>query len=135
MVWEEYKMSEDICSGCGAHPIGGSCLFWKYISKEICEKFRKEFEETPTRTYQSSPSEFVCVVRILCGFDYSVDPEIKPTGTHYKYSKITSTIKNRAWMIKSTQSITREEYENFIKEKNKKRTTLSKFVPPHNPWI
>ena len=114
---KELKNSENICSGCGFHPIGGACLMWKYINKEICEQFRKEIDEVPIRTYQSPSPEFTCVVRVLCGFDYSVDPKIIPTGTYYKYSKITSMLINGLFMIKSKQSITKEEYEDFIKIK------------------
>lgn len=129
-------MSEIICRGCSWKPYGGSCLIWKYLSPEICRLLKEDSDRTPLRTYQSPQLESVNVVRVLCGFDYSTDPEIEPTGIHYKYSKVKSVMKVGEWITISSIQITREEYEVFIKEEeeNKNKVTLSQFTPPPNPW-
>ena len=110
-------MTEDVCRNCSWKSFGAGCVLWKYLSPEICRLLKEDSDRIPLRTYQSPPLESVNVVRILCGFDYSSDPEIKPTGTYYKYSKITSVMNNRYWIIKSRESITEKEYNDFNKEK------------------
>ena len=129
-------MSEDVCRDCSWKPFGGSCLVWKYLSPEICKQIKEEIDKIPIRGYQSPPLESVNVVRVLCGFDYSVDPEIEPTGTYYKYSKVKSVMRVKEWITISSIQITKEEYEAFIKEEeeNKNKVTLSQFTPPSNPW-
>ena len=108
-------MSEEICRGCVWKPSGGSCLVWKYMTPEICKEVKDEIANMPLRFAQSIPREYVNVVKVLCGFDYSADPEIKPTGTYYKYSKIESVLRDGI-LIKSSTPITEQEYEAFIRE-------------------
>lgn len=112
-------MIEEVCMGCGWKTSGGACLMWKYISPEICKQLNDEIDNIPLRAHQSLPLESVNVIRVLCGFNYSADPEIKPTGTYYKYSKIHSIMKGGEWITISRESITRGEYEAFLKDSEK----------------
>lgn len=129
-------MSEEICSGCGWKTADTGCVLWKYLNPEICKELKEDLDKIILRAYQSPPLESVNVVRVLCGFDYSVDPEIEPTGTYYKYSEIKSVMRCGEMTIQSRRSITKGEYEASIKEeeKKKKKTTLSQFTVSHNPW-
>lgn len=86
----------------------------------------------------SKLDEAVYPVRVLCGFEHSADPEIKPTGLYHKYFKVKMGVANRVWVVKSSKEISSREYDRLVREdeegKQKKNVKLSKFTPPPNPW-